>query len=215
MKDHQNSDSSRRSVSYCAYCGLKLDRGLKYCPGCGKVVPKEVSMQFSEAIEKAAQFSEKALPQIEAHLSKDSARFFSPIIYIFAFLCLLFPFVSIAGISMSGFNMTFGMDIGWGVRVGGHWASVLLFLVILAGIGLSFWQNENRTKVIVALSAFGLLLLLGLAIGINSYLSSELGIFRSYVNVRMGAGFYLLFLSFLAAGAINIYFIKKDAIKFT
>ncbi len=199
-----------RKLNFCPACGTKIEQNAKNCNGCGKLVPKEISMQFADAVEKAAQFSERTLPQVEAHLNQESARFITPGIFIFTFLCLFFPFVKIAGFTLSGFNMAFGVDPGFGLRVGGHWAGVLLFLLILAGIGLSFWQNENRSKVVTIISALGLFILLGLAIGINSYLSRELGAFSGIVNISMSIGFYLLFLSFLVVGAINYYYMKRQ-----
>ncbi len=199
-----------RKLNYCPACGTKLEQNAKTCNGCGKLVPKEISMQFADAVEKVAQFSEKTLPQVEAHLNQESARFITPGIFIFTFLCLFFPFVNIVGFTFSGFNMAFGLNPGWGVRIGGHWAGVLLLLFILAGIGLSFWQNENRPKIVTIISALGLLILLGLAIGINSYLSRELGAFRGIVNINLSIGFYLLFLSFLVVGAINYYYMKRQ-----
>ncbi len=204
-----NAQGMTGNVKYCANCGFKLSAGAQSCPQCGNTVYKERFSQLDETFDRVAQFSKRGLPQGEASFSGSGARFISPGILVFTFLCLFFPFISITGVTLSGFNMAFGLDSGFGFRVGGHWAGVLLFLVILAGIGLSFWQNSNQSKILVALSAFGLLLLLGLAIGINNYLSSELGYFSSFFELKMGAGFYLMFLSFIAIAAVNIYFLKS------
>lgn len=194
-------------MAYCSNCGLKIENGTTKCSGCGKALPSKIASHISGAIDKATVFSEKALPQAEVHLRSESARFIAPAIFGFAFLCLFFPFVNLAMFSLSGMNLVFGLDIGFGARVGGHWAGVILFLVILGGIAISLWDRGSKHKVIIAFAALGLLLLLGLAIGINSYMSDQLG---GFVQVSMGAGFYFLLFAFSALIALNVLLIKAS-----
>lgn len=110
-------------------------------------------------------------------------------------------------ISLTGFNLAFGIEF-WGTRVGNHWVGIILLLITIAGIGLSFLKNENKPKILAIISVIGLLLLLGLAFGINNMISREFGDFGAFINIKMGAGYYLMFLTFLLAGALNFYFIK-------
>ncbi len=191
-------------MAYCSNCGFKMNEGTKLCPECGKSLPSDIATQFAGVVDKAAHLSEKALPQAEKHLRSDNARFITPALFGFAFLCLFFPFVSVAMFSLSGINLAFGLDV-FGARVGGHWAGILLFLVILGGIGISIWSKGNKYIIIVGLAASGLLLLLGLAIGINRYISAQLG---GFMEVSLGAGFYFIFLALLAVVVVNIYFLK-------
>lgn len=192
-------------MAYCSSCGFKTNEGTKVCPSCGKALPSDFATQVAGVVDKAAYFSEKAIPEAEKQLRSDSARFITPALFGFSFLCLFFPFVSLAMFSLSGMNLVFGFDIGFGMRAGGHWAGVILFLVILGGIAVSLWSKGDRHILIIGFSASGLLLLLGLAIGINSYISNQLG---GFVQVSMGAGFYFIFLALSAVTTINIYFLK-------
>ncbi len=195
-------------MAYCSNCGFKIEKGISKCSECGKVSPSEIASHISGALDKATVFSEKALPQAEEHLRSESARFITPAIFGFAFLCLFFPFVNLAMFSLSGMNLVFGLDIGFGARIGGHWAGVFLFLMILGGIAISLWDKGSKHKIIIAFAALGLLFLLGLAIGINNYMSDQLG---GFVQVSMGAGFYFLFLAFSVLVALNILFIKTKS----
>ena len=36
-------------VKYCFYCGIKLNRTVKYCPGCGTHIDEEPSFEIKEA----------------------------------------------------------------------------------------------------------------------------------------------------------------------
>ncbi len=200
--------TKKGTANFCINCGARLTAGADYCTDCGTAVPKDVFAQFSGFTEKAGQFSARAVPQIEAHLSNDYASYISPGIFGFAFLCFFLPFIGAYGLSLNVFNLVFGIDLGFGARVGGHWSGVLLLLIVLAGIGVSFWRNEFKPKALIAVSALGLLLIIGLAVGINNMISSMAGGFSDFIEISLGAGFYLLFLSFLAVGTLNIFFLK-------
>lgn len=193
-------------MPYCVNCGYQIERPGSTCPSCGKTMPTEISQQIAGAVDKAAQFSEKAIPKVQEQLKGEQAHFITPTILIFTFICLFFPFVSLAMFSINGMQLAFGVDVGLGLRIGGHWAGVLLLLTIIAGIGLSFWKKNNNHIIIIVVSAFALILLLGLAVGINGYMARQLG---SFIDVRMGAGFYLMFLSFIAVCVLNYLFIKN------
>ncbi len=192
-------------MAYCSNCGFKINESTNVCQECGKTLPSDIASQIAGVVDKAAHLSEKALPQAEEHLRSDSARFITPALFGFAFLCLFFPFVNLAMFSLSGINLVFGLDIGFGARIGGHWAGVILFLVILGGAAISLWSKGNKYIIIIGFAASGLLVILGLAIGINSYISTQLG---GFVEVSMGAGFYFILLALLAVVAVNIFFLK-------
>ncbi len=193
-------------MAYCSNCGFRLNEGMKVCPGCGQTLLSGFATQVAGVVDRAAYLSEKAIPEAEKQLRSDSARFITPALFGFAFLCLFFPFVSLAMLSLSGMNLVFGFDLGFGVRAGGHWAGAILFLVILAGLSFSILSKGDRQVLMIGFAALGLLLLLGIAIGISSFISNQLG---GFVQVSMGAGFYLIFLSLLAIVLVNIFFLKS------
>ena len=196
------------TANYCMNCGAKVSTSEGLCSECGTAAPKDVFAHFSDLTEKAGQFSARAAPQIEARLSNDYARYISPGIFSFAFLSMFLPFIGAYGFSINVFNLVFGIDLGFGARLGGHWAGVLLLLIVIAGIGLGFWRNDKRTIAVISVSALGLLLTIGLAVGINMMVKDLIGGFVDFIQISLGAGFYLLFLSFLAAGVINFFFLK-------
>ncbi len=199
-------------VKYCTNCGGRLLGGGTNCSKCGNSVQKDPFSRIPGAYRNAGQYSEKAMPYLESFLSGNNARFIVHGIYVFALFCMFLPFISAAGlVTLSGINLVFGIDLGFGARIGNHWAGALILLTILGGIGLFFWNNHLKNKVLVVLSAFGVFLLIGIAVGISTTLSDITGDFidiRSYINY--GIGFYLLFLSFLLSGVVSVFNVRFE-----
>lgn len=40
---------SEDGIKYCFYCGMKLNRQVKYCPGCGTHIDEDPSFEIKEA----------------------------------------------------------------------------------------------------------------------------------------------------------------------
>lgn len=203
------------SVKYCSNCGGSLLAGATKCSKCGNSVQRDPFSRIPEASRIAGQYSEKTMPYIETLLSGQNARFIVHGIYVFALFCMFFPFVSAVGlVSLSGINLVFGIDLGFGARIGGHWAGALLLLTIIIGVGLFFWNNRLKNKVLVVLSAFGVLLLIGIAVGISAALSDLSGGFGDFINIgdyiNYQIGFYLLLLAFLASGVVSAFMVKFE-----
>jgi len=141
--------------------------------------------------------------QLKEFMEKEVARYVTPGIFGLAFLFLFLPFyrISAFGFSTSAntFNFAFGSD-GYNFSI---WA-LLLLLSILAGIGLSFWPDEKKIMALVGAAGASLLFLIATAAWISNQ-ADGMG--------SLSAGFYLLFLLFLLAGAWNVfYLINKDSI---
>jgi hypothetical protein len=138
--------------------------------------------------------------------------------FLLTLFCFLLPFVTLscpAGqFTFSGIQLAKGTTIDepqmfGGVKqreVKGEPLALAALLCALAGVGLGFIVNRTARFVAVGLGGVGAILLLLLRSKIEGDVLREGG---GMFQVSYGVGFWLAFLGFIVAAALNVFTVKK------
>lgn len=211
---------------FCTACGSRLTANSRFCSSCGKTMgqngaqrpggsqarnagPAGNASAYRQASRTRVGGPYGAPPrqpaagttQVDGLMASEWSQYFLPAFYIISALSLFLPFVDFYLASWTGFNLAFGVDLGFGVRSQGHWAGVLLVLVIAACLVLSFVKFAGKTKIMLPLTGVGLLVLLVLFFEVTSEIGSS----------AIGIGFIVLFIALLLAGLVNAYQLTRGA----
>lgn len=137
--------------------------------------------------------------------------FLRPLLGIMALASLFLSLITVLNFSFSGYNLIFGKSLGYGIKIGGHWAGLLLLLFIILTVGLSFWYNSVSCKAVVVITILSLTLLSFLPMLINRYIADQLGFWSRFIEVelKLGPGIFILFVIFILIGAVNYVLAKQ------
>ena len=197
-------------MAFCNNCGNYLSDNDQACPECGNASLSKAGETVGRNIDRVLRYAEKNIPEAKNQFSSGNSRLISPAMFLVALLCLFMPFVSFScggqEITVTGLELATGKT-AYGERIEGSGWAVFLIVVLLSGFGLSFWKDQRNYLFSIVAAAVALLTILGIAAGISNEISGQ--DMMGLVSYELRSGFYLMFMSVLIAGGINVFYFRQ------
>ncbi len=197
-------------MAFCNNCGYNLDHADRECPECGNSVLSRTGESFGRNIDRALSYAEKNVPGVKNQFQTVNYRHISPAMFLIALFCLFMPFASFScggqEITVRGLELATGKEF-MGERIEGSGWAVFFILVLLSGLCLSFWKDQRKYLFSIIAAVAALFTLIGISVGISNEMSGY--DMMGLVGYRLRSGYYLMLISILVAGGINVIYFRQ------